>query len=137
MVEPRTIYVTEQDRKRLLYLIDSLRRSWRDRQHLDLLEQEMDRATVVSGDRIPSSVVTMNSRVRVRDLKTDREMVYQVVFPRDADAERNRISVLAPIGTALLGYDVGTEVEWTTPGGIRHLRIEAVEYQPQAAGVAA
>ncbi len=137
MVGPRPIHVTEEDRKRLLYLIESLRRSWRDQQHIDMLEQELERAKVVPGASMPSDVVTMNSRVRVRDLKTHREMVYQVVFPRDADVEKNMISVLAPVGTALLGYRVGSEIEWATPGGTRHLQIMAVEYQPEAAGVAA
>lgn len=137
MVETRKIYVTEQDRERLLNLIESLRRSWRDQQHLDMLEHELDRAKIVPAGKIPDNVVTMNSRVRVTDLRTDKEMIYQVVFPRDADADKNMISVLAPIGTALLGYEVGSEVEWITPGGVRHLRVEAVEYQPEAAGVAA
>ena len=130
MVETRKIYVTERDRERLLNLIESLRRSWRDQQQLDLLEHELDRAKIVKGGKIPDNVVTMNSRVRVTDLKTDKEMVYQVVFPRDADADKNMISVLAPIGMAMLGYQVGSEVDWTTPGGVRHWRIEAVEYQP-------
>lgn len=137
MVEARAIYVTQQDKDRLLHLIQTQRNSWRDQQNLDLLEQELDRAQVVTGDAIASNVVTMNTRVRVRDLKTNKELVYQVVFPRDADSSKNMISVLAPIGTALLGYEVGSDVEWQTPGGVRHLRIEAVEYQPEAARVAA
>ncbi len=137
MVESRNIYVTEHDRKRLLHLIESVRDSWRDQQAADILEEELERAKVVPGDKIPSSVVTMNSRVRVRDMKAQKEITYQVVFPQDSDLSLNRVSVLAPIGMALLGYDVGSEVEWETPGGIRHLRIEAVEYQPKAAGTAA
>ncbi len=86
---------------------------------------------------MPPDVVTMNSRVRVRDLRTGKEVVYQVVFPRDADASRNMISVLAPIGTALLGYQVGSEIEWDTPGGVRHLRVEAIESRPELAKTAA
>jgi regulator of nucleoside diphosphate kinase len=79
----------------------------------------------------------MNSRVRVEDLDSGHLYAYQIVFPRDADLAKNRISVLAPIGTALLGYGAGTTVEWQVPSGMRRLRILGVEYQPEAAGVAA
>jgi len=79
----------------------------------------------------------MNSRVRVEDLDSGHVYAYQIVFPKDADFSRNRISVLAPIGTALLGYGAGTTVEWQVPSGMRHLRILDVEFQPKAAGVAA
>lgn len=133
MSEPRMIYVTEHDRNRLLHLIESMRRSWRDQHLAEMLEQELERAKVLPRDKIPSGVVTMNSRVRVHDMKAGKDITYQVVFPRDADPSQSRVSVLAPIGMALLGYEVGSEVEWETPGGRRHLRIEALEYQPEAA----
>ncbi len=137
MVEPHPISITQQDRERLQHLIQAQRGSWRDQQNLDQLEQELDRAHVVDRHSIAANVVTMNSRVRVRDLVTGKETVYQVVFPSDADSTKNMISVLAPIGTALLGYKVGSNLEWETPGGVRRLRVEAVEYQPEAAVVAA
>ena len=79
----------------------------------------------------------MNSRVRVKDLNNGRETTYQIVFPGDADVARNRISVLAPIGTGLLGYSAGATLEWRVPSGIRRFRILAVEYQPVAAIAAA
>ena len=59
------------------------------------------------------------------------------MFPGEADVANNRISVLAPIGTALLGCSAGTTVQWRVPSGLRRLRILNVEYQPEAAGVAA
>ncbi|HEX7894717.1 MAG TPA: GreA/GreB family elongation factor, partial [Terriglobales bacterium] len=65
------------------------------------------------------------------------ELVYQVVFPADANAGQNRISVLAPIGTGLLGYRTGDVVEWPVPSGMRRLRIVAVERQPEVVGAAA
>jgi regulator of nucleoside diphosphate kinase len=76
----------------------------------------------------------MNSRVRLTDAGTNEEQVYTVVFPSDANVEQRKISVLAPIGTAILGYRVGDMVEWRVPGGIRKLRIEEILYQPEAAG---
>ena len=79
----------------------------------------------------------MKSRVRVLDLSNGRELVYQIVFPGEADLRRNRISVLAPIGMALLGRAVGGVVEWQVPSGMRRLLILEVEYQPEAARAAA
>lgn len=131
------IIITERDMTRLQQLIDSARLQWRDHTLLDRLEGELSRAKVVSGKRISANVVTMNSRVRVTDLDTGKEATYQIVFPRDANASKSMISVLAPIGTALLGFKVGSEIEWETPGGLRRLRIDAIEYQPEAAGAVA
>jgi regulator of nucleoside diphosphate kinase len=128
------IVITERDMTRLQQLIDSARLQWRDQSLLDRLEGELTRAKIVSGKRVPANIVTMNSRVRVTDLDTGKESTYQVVFPRDANTSKNMISVLAPIGTALLGFKVGSKIEWETPGGLRRLRIDAIEYQPEAAG---
>jgi regulator of nucleoside diphosphate kinase len=103
-----------------------------DRHHLDELEEELNRARVTTSESVPRDVVTMNSRVRVTDLESGKELVYQIVFPREADISMGKISVLAPIGTALLGYAVGNEIQWSVPAGIRRFRLEAVEYQPEA-----
>ncbi|HET8666591.1 MAG TPA: nucleoside diphosphate kinase regulator [Terriglobales bacterium] len=131
------VVITERDMTRLQRLIDSARQQWRDQSLLDRLEGELTRAKVVSGKRVPADVVTMNSRVRVTDLDNGKESIYQIVFPRDANTSKNMISVLAPIGTALLGFRIGSKIEWETPGGIRRLRIDAIEYQPEAAGAVA
>ena len=71
--------------------------------------------------------------LRVRDLDSGARAVYTLVFPSDADIERRRISILAPIGTALIGYRVGDRIEWRTPGGTRRLEIEEVLYEPETA----
>ncbi len=81
-----------------------------------------------------TDVVTMNSQARVRDLNSNEEMVFTLVFPAEVDYVRGRLSVIAPIGTALLGYRAGDTVEWKVPAGIRRLKIEQVLYQPEAAG---
>ena len=75
----------------------------------------------------------MNSRVRLKNLTTGKEMTYTLVFPKDADLTAGRISVLAPIGTAILGYRAGDVIAWSVPGGKRKFRIEEVLYQPEAA----
>ena len=83
---------------------------------------------------MPHDVVTMNSRVQLVDLDTGEAMTYTLVFPDDADLRQGKISVLAPIGTAMLGYRVGDTFEWRVPAGLRRLKIEAILYQPEAAG---
>lgn len=137
-MRPKDIVVTEADYGRLQRLIESSRQfRSRDAEHLEMLEQELERALVVKVGEVRHDVVTMNSEVRIKDLNSGHEVTYQIVFPRDADIAKNRISVLAPIGTALLGYSAGSIVELQAPSGMRRFRILDVGYQPEAAGVAA
>ncbi len=91
------------------------------------LEEEIERAKVVPSDRIPADVVTMRSRVRIVDMRTGEQRVFRIVYPHEANFAEGKISVLAPIGMALLGCSAGTEVEWNVPSGLRRLLIEAVE----------
>lgn len=83
---------------------------------------------------IPGDVITMNSRVRLLDLHDGSVLEYTLVYPGDADYAAGKISVVAPIGAAMIGYKVGDEIEWEVPAGRRRFRIEAVLYQPEAAG---
>ena len=137
-MKTKNIVLREADYLRMQQLVESSRRfGQRDAQSLEELEQELERANVVKPGEIPKDVVTMNSRVRVRDMDNGRETTYQIVFPHQADVAKNRISVLAPIGTGLLGYSTGTRIEWQVPSGVRRFRILEVEYQPEAAGAAA
>ena len=137
-IKQKHIVITEGDYGRLQSLIESSRQfRQRDRMYLDALEQELNRAVIAKHTDIPRDVVTMNSRVRVKDLNSGHEFVYEIVFPRDADVAKNRISVLAPIGTALLGYGAGAKIEWQVPSGIRRFRILDVQYQPRAETAAA
>lgn len=80
---------------------------------------------------MPENVVPMNSCVRVKDLDRNDEVIYQIVFPGEANSGKNRISVLAPIGTGLLGYREGDIVEWAVPSGVRRLRIVSVNREPE------
>lgn len=129
------IYITEFDLKRLNSLLDRAQsRGYKDRNYLARLREELERAHVVSPREIPGDVVTMNSQARIRDLESNEEMVLTLVFPDKADYERGSLSILAPVGMALLGYRAGEIVEWKVPAGVRRLRIEQVLYQPEAAG---
>jgi regulator of nucleoside diphosphate kinase len=132
----RKIYITKFDKMRLTELVKVATEFGhsRDKEYLTALEEELDRAETVDSKDIPTDVVTMNSKVRVQDLDSGNEMVYSLVFPRDANIDQNRISMLAPLGTALLGYRVGDVIEWKVPAGLRRIRVEEVLYQPEAAG---
>jgi regulator of nucleoside diphosphate kinase len=120
------IYFSERDYERLRVLVDGTVNPRSLRHTLSQLERELDRAEIVSEEALPTDVVAMYSTVRLVDLDTDAEHVYTVVYPHEADADRGRISVLAPIGTAVLGYRTGDEVEWEVPAGRRRFRIAAV-----------
>ena len=132
------IVITEDDCRRLEWLIASARGIYpRDADRLDGLEQKLERAIIVQSDEVPPVVITMRSRVRIKDLESGREAAYRIVFPSEANVAENRISVLAPMGTALLGLRVGATVEWLAPAGMRRFRVLDVEYQPEAVRLAA
>lgn len=129
------IVLTEFDRDRLMRLIEALRaRPGGDTPNLEELEIEIERADVVKPGDVPPNVVTMNSQVELVDLDTQERLRMTVVFPGAADVKSGRISVLAPMGLALLGCREAEEVDWPTPKGSRRLRIERVLYQPEASG---
>ncbi|MEO8848595.1 MAG: nucleoside diphosphate kinase regulator [Casimicrobiaceae bacterium] len=97
-----------------------------------LLRAELERAIVVAPESIPSDVVTMHSQVRYMDESTKLSRQVQIVYPDDADVDRGKVSVLAPVGAALLGLTVGQSIDWTFPAGeTRRLRVEHVVYQPE------
>jgi len=131
----RVIYITRPDMDKLRKLIDGVRENAaKPTANLDSLERELNRAKVVASRKIPKDIITMNSVSRLQDLATGEELTYTLVFPAEADIENNKISILAPIGTALIGYGVGDTIEWSVPSGARRLKIQEVLYQPEAAG---
>jgi regulator of nucleoside diphosphate kinase len=129
------IFITETDYDKLRRLIAGRRFSGADAEHLDELEQELERAEVIDDkEPVPADVITMNSEVRLMDLDSGETKVYKLVFPSQARTE-SALSVLAPIGTAILGYRVGSVIAWRVPRGVRRLKVLEVLYQPEAAGV--
>ena len=130
-----TIYVTEPDYRRLTGLIEITRnRNGVDREYVNLLEAELERAKIVDPKRIPANVITMRSKVRLKDLVSGESKIYSLVFPTEANFSEGKISVLAPIGTAILGYKLGDSIEWPVPSGLRKLKVDEILYQPEAAG---
>lgn len=129
------IIVTRHDLHRLDGLLNAVSPAHRtEQEHLAKLKNELSRARIVESEQVPGDVVTMNSRVRFRDLEEECDHVFSLVFPADADTSQKRLSILAPVGAALLGYRVGDVVEWPVPSGTKRLRIVELVYQPEAAG---
>jgi regulator of nucleoside diphosphate kinase len=116
----------------LLRLAELLRSSVRQWPFLKPLEEKLRDAQVVHPDEMPPDVVTIGSTVRFTDRRTGVCETYTLVFPAEADLERHRLSVFAPIGTALLGRREGEVVWWQVPSGIRSVRINEVVNQPEA-----
>lgn len=127
------IVISSLDAQRLESLLASLRAS--DFPGKDELEAELARADVMEPEEIPPTVVTMNSTVRFKVLPTAQEFELTLVYPKDLDASGSKVSVLAPVGSALLGLSQGDEIEWPKPdGNMMRVRIEEVTYQPERAG---
>jgi len=126
--------MTAFDLSRLDALFERLRQHLKPPATLTWLERELDRAIVVKPEDVPPTVVTMNSRVEVSDLDTEERRCLTLVFPAMAGIDAGRVSVLAPLGSALLGSREGHSIELKTPRGVRRLRVERVVYQPEAAG---
>jgi regulator of nucleoside diphosphate kinase len=136
----RQIHLTESDFKRIQGVLED---DWlygsEDVGDLNRLRYELQRAVVVNPTEIPKDVVTMNSRVRLRDLDSGEAVVFSLVYPSFAyrpvaDVTEMTVSILAPVGTAILGYRVGDTIEWDVPSGVRRLKVEDVLYQPEASG---
>ena len=128
------IYLTELDYKRLIDLIQIQRQSNGAAVNIGKLGEELKRAKIVAPEEIPSNVVTMNSRVQLKDLHGGREMEITLVYPKDADINTRKISIFAPVGTAIIGCREGDTVEWPAPAGTISYKIEKVIFQPEATG---
>lgn len=136
MTNERVIYTTETDRERLGYLTERVRNQ-DDKEnfsYIKTLEEKLEFAEAVAPEQIPPDVVTMRSKVKFMDLGTNEESTYTLVFPSEADFDKGKISILAPLATALLGCKCGDIVEFETPVRVRRLKIEEILYQPESAG---
>ena len=106
----------------------SLRVKW----ELRLLENELKRARIVASEEVPPDVITMNTRAELLDLESGERMEFTLVLPIDENINDGKISVLAPLGTAMLGYSVGDEFVWHVPHGLRRLKVIKLHFQPEA-----
>lgn len=135
MVHERPVFITDYDLERLNRLIDEASRTRsRDGKHIQELKAELAKAVVVKSKEIPTDVVTMNSQVILSDLDSGSEVTLFLRFPQEANPEEGGVSILAPIGTAIIGCRIGDEVDWQVPAGRRRLKVENILYQPESAG---
>ncbi len=133
MAKNITLTRTDYDRLKAMVSVD-LDPSDPDKRVLRDLRGELDRAIIVDSKDIDPNVVTMNSCVRIRDLDSSEENEYTIVYPQAADFKKGKISILVPLGTALIGYRKGDVIEWNMPGGIRKIKVVSVLSQPEASG---
>jgi regulator of nucleoside diphosphate kinase len=129
MMSDRQIVISEPNARVLRGLLRTRNGATHDQEHLDDLRVELDRAIVLDASELSPTVVTMYAAVRVRDLDSGVSQELTLVNPSEADVSAGRISVLAPLGTALIGYRQGDVVERVMPGGLRRLLIENVVQQ--------
>ena len=134
VISTEEIVITAADFDRLRGLLDSPRHRSTQARLLMALREELDRGQIVPAEAVPKGVVTMHSQVRVRDLKAQESETYTLVYPDEADINENKLSVLAPLGMALLGTRVGQIVKFDAPAGPRRLKIEKILYQPESSG---
>jgi regulator of nucleoside diphosphate kinase len=132
---PPALRITAQDMERLRTVVERHLESTRTAAAAEALELELDRAVVVPQERISPDVVTMRSRILFEDVETGRRREATLVYPEEADMEQAKVSVLAPVGLAVLGLKVGDTIEWPLPNERRaRLRIVELLYQPEVAG---
>lgn len=126
----RKIYITENDKQKLQKLIDdAIQDDIKNKEYMKDLIAELGRAEVVRTCDLPDRVITMNSRVLL--IMDGLEEEISLVYPHEADVSKNNISVLSPIGTAILGYSEGDTVEWRVPSGVTNVEVKKILYQPE------
>jgi regulator of nucleoside diphosphate kinase len=131
----KKIVVTDADARRLREMLERLgAAARRSREEAETLSGELRRASIVASREVPGKVVTMNTRLLLEDVQCRQTLAFTLVYPEASNADEQRVSVLSPVGTAVLGYAAGDEVEWTVPAGRKRFRIREVVYQPEAAG---
>lgn len=128
----RSMLISDADLGNLRQLLTVAKRFLRrNHRHLEALEADLQRALVVTRDQMPRDVITIHTRVRVHELDVGRQCIYTLVFPGEADVARSRISVLAPIGAALLGRRVGDLIECAAPSVTKRLKVREIVSQPE------
>jgi regulator of nucleoside diphosphate kinase len=113
------LLISDKD-MRALYALLNTRRA----EGLNPLEEELSKATVVPEEKMPPDVVSIQSMVRVKDLDSGQETEFQLVFPHEAKVEEKKVSILVPMGMAVIGLRAGQTYEWPMPGGkTKHFRV--------------
>lgn len=132
-----TVQITESDAASLRALLRSRNGSIPSAAFPTVsLKQRLEQASIVPDDSIPAAVVTMDSRIILRDLEGDFTAEYTLVYPGNADFAKGKLNIFAPLGTALLGCRELETIEWSAPRGKKRFQIAKVLHQPEAAAQA-
>jgi regulator of nucleoside diphosphate kinase len=134
-MKTKDIYITQHDLQRLKKLLNDVSKEDHDKDFsVQELKNEMNRAHVVSPKEVPENVITMNSRVLMRDVYSGKDMTLWLVFPDKMDAVKKPVSILSPLGTAMIGYKVGDVFTWESPTGKKQIEVLDILYQPERVG---
>jgi regulator of nucleoside diphosphate kinase len=134
-MKKKDIYITQHDLQRLKKLLNDLSKENHHKGFsVQELKDEMNRALVVLPKEVPENVITMNSRVLMRDVESGNDMTLWLVFPDKMDAVKNPVSILSPLGTAMIGYKVGDVFTWESPTGKKQIEVLDILYQPERVG---
>jgi regulator of nucleoside diphosphate kinase len=126
--------MTEPDRAKLQKMVSDILLTEVDgTDHVRALDAEMRRAIVLPAGQVPPDVITMHSKA-ILSFGGGEDEEYTLVYPDEADLSENLVSVLSPVGTAILGYRAGDVVDWEVPDGAVAIHVKSVVYQPEAAG---
>lgn len=122
MKTPPSIIISIEDFQKIKSII-----TFNESRNTDLLAEELDRANLVMADYLPTDVVSMNSKVKFADLETDKEQTVVLVYPEEANISENKISILSPIGSALIGLRIGQTIEWPlAEGRVKRIQVRAL-----------
>jgi regulator of nucleoside diphosphate kinase len=134
-METKDIYITKHDLQRLKKLLHDISKEIHGKEFsIQELIDEINRALVVSPKEIPENVVTMNSRVLLRELGSGKDMTLWLVFPDKVDAVKNPVSILSSLGTAMIGCKMGDVFTWKSPDGLKQMEVLDILYQPERVG---
>ena len=131
----KNICITDFDLKRFKWLLNNSQKfdaSYKN--NLEILGRELETALILEQEKIPADVITMNSKFRIKDLDTNKNFTYTLVFPFDADISQNKLSVLDSIGIRTIGCRVGDIIELDNSSTIKRIQIEEIIYQPESKG---
>ncbi len=125
----KKIYITKSDYEKLTKMLkDGINNDLKNQKYITDLISELEKCEIINQKEALKDIVTINSKVSFKFLDSDKEMSYLIVLPQDADVKAGKISVLSPIGTALIGYSAGDILEWDLPSGVKKIKIQKVDH---------
>lgn len=131
----KNIKITNLDYIRLSKLVESAKNKQNiELKNINTLFNEIRRAEKIDSKKISPKIITMNSVVKILNEETKNQIIIKVVYPEEADFKKGFISILSPLGTALLGYEIGDKVFFNAPKGKVKITIQDIKYQPESEG---